>query len=76
MSVSMGREQASRHMHRITSKRYAEADFCCSESMHYCSVTHLTEQLDQLFVLQVVHALHGTRQKKTTPQMQITFVAS
>jgi hypothetical protein len=44
--------------------------------MHQCSVTHLTEQLDQLFALQVVHTLHGTRQKKTTPQMQIAFEAS
>jgi hypothetical protein len=45
-------------------------------SVHHCSVTHLTEQLDQLFALQVVHTLHGTRQKKTTPQMQIAFEAS
>ena len=63
-------------MHRITSKRHAESDFCCNESMHHCSVTHLTEQLDQLFALQVVHTLHDTGQKKATPQMQIAFEAS
>jgi hypothetical protein len=71
----MGRLKASSQTHRTSSKRNAESDFCCNEALDHHSVTHLTEQLDQLLALQVVHTLHGTRQKQTTPQMQIAFEA-
>jgi hypothetical protein len=37
----------------------------------HCYVTHLTEELDQLFALQVVHTFHDTWQQKAAPQVQI-----